>query len=66
MSKTFQLMPPTPVYIKLFFFHCLNPEGVKSGAEIPHLEERGPYTYIEYRRKIKISKIDEFGQNHVR
>jgi hypothetical protein len=52
-----------PIYIKLYFFHILNPDEVKSGKELPKLEERGPFTFLEYREKFYIRRR---GKDHIR
>jgi hypothetical protein len=65
LPKTFQVNPPMPIYMKLYFFHILNPDAVKSGKQIPKLEERGPFTFVEYREKIKLSKPTDYGEEHI-
>jgi len=39
--------PPVPVMIKFTFLEVSNYQEVNAGTEIPHLVERGPYTYRE-------------------
>ena len=61
----FQVTPPTPVYMKFYFFEVTNPREVEAGLERPRLMERGPYSYLQYRRKVNISKEWE-GKDKIR
>ena len=45
--------PSVPIYLQVWVFHLKNPRQVEEGAK-PDLEQRGPYTYREYREKIDI------------
>ena len=59
------MTPPTPVYMKFYFFEVTNPREVEAGLERPRLMERGPYSYLQYRRKVNISKEWE-GKDKIR
>ncbi|XP_068938944.1 scavenger receptor class B member 1-like isoform X1 [Petaurus breviceps papuanus] len=48
---------PIPFYMSVYLFHILNAEEVLKG-EKPHVEERGPYVYREYRQKRNITFND--------
>ncbi len=58
-------MPPVPIYMKFYFFEIENPERVLAGLEAPILSERGPYSYLEYKRKMNVSNRLE-GENRIR
>jgi hypothetical protein len=53
LNFLFQESPTFPVYVKFYLYHVRNPENVISGLEKPFLEEKGPYTYIEKRKKVQ-------------
>ncbi|XP_076360019.1 protein croquemort-like [Tachypleus tridentatus] len=50
--------PPIPIYIRFYFFHLVNPEGVWSLTEKPNFKEMGPYTFREHRVKVNITWND--------
>ena len=51
--------------MKFYFFEVTNPREVEAGLERPRLMERGPYSYLQYRRKVNISKEWE-GKDKIR
>ena len=51
--------------MKFYFFEVTNPREVEAGLERPRLLERGPYSYLQYRRKVNISKEWE-GKDKIR
>jgi hypothetical protein len=61
----FQVVVPVPVYMKVYFFHVNNPDEVVDGAR-PVLDERGPYSWKEYREKIDISEAQQYDKGHIR
>ncbi|XP_078257889.1 lysosome membrane protein 2-like [Rhinoraja longicauda] len=50
--------PPPPVYMQFYFFNVTNPDEVLKGQK-PFLEERGPYTYREYKPKENVVFMDD-------
>lgn len=42
---------PVPIYLRFYFFNVLNPESVEFEGAKPILRERGPYTFMETRKK---------------
>ncbi|KAK6494671.1 lysosome membrane protein 2-like [Huso huso] len=49
--------PPPPVYMQFYFFDLRNPSEVLLG-ETPFVEEKGPYTYREFRPKENVRFSD--------
>ncbi|XP_064415859.1 lysosome membrane protein 2c isoform X3 [Latimeria chalumnae] len=49
--------PPSPIYMQFYFFNLTNPKEVLAG-ETPFVEEKGPYTYREYRSKEDVRFLD--------
>ncbi|XP_072171020.1 lysosome membrane protein 2-like [Diadema setosum] len=47
------LTPPTPVFMQFWFWDLTNPEEFLNGG-VPFMEEKGPYTYQEFRAKENI------------
>ncbi|XP_069781585.1 lysosome membrane protein 2-like isoform X2 [Narcine bancroftii] len=50
--------PPPPIYMQFYFFNVTNPDEVLKGLK-PFLEERGPYTYREYKSKENVTFMDD-------
>ncbi|XP_051866189.1 lysosome membrane protein 2-like [Pristis pectinata] len=50
--------PPPPIYMQFYFFNVTNPKEVLQGKK-PFLEERGPYTYREYKPKENVTFTDD-------
>lgn len=48
------LRPPTPVYMQFWVWDLTNPDEFLAGG-VPHMEEKGPYTYQELRDKDNIT-----------
>lgn len=49
--------PPPPVYMQFYFFNVTNPLEVLDGDR-PVVEEKGPYTYREYRPREEVTFLD--------
>lgn len=47
--------PTIPIYLTVYFFNVTNPEEIYLGLSKPVLEEVGPYTFREERRKQNIT-----------
>ena len=47
-----------PIYLSFNFFHVLNPEDVKLGRDKPKVKEIGPYSFLEYWKKLNVFEID--------
>lgn len=45
--------PPIPVYMAYWVWHLKNPDQFLAGQK-PVLEQKGPYTYKEYRKKLDV------------
>uniref|UniRef100_T1JN74 Uncharacterized protein n=1 Tax=Strigamia maritima TaxID=126957 RepID=T1JN74_STRMM len=45
---------PVPVYLNLYLFNVTNPQDILMKGSKPILQELGPYTYEEVRKKINI------------
>ncbi len=60
------MVPPVPIYMKIYFFEIQNPSEVEDGYEKPVLKERGPYSYVEHRKKVNVSDHTKFGKEHIR
>ncbi|XP_041359462.1 lysosome membrane protein 2-like [Gigantopelta aegis] len=60
-SDTYEdwVVPPAPIYFQVWVFNVVNPDEIIKNGAIPVLEERGPYTYREYRTKKKIDFIEK-------
>uniref|UniRef100_A0A8B9R8N0 Scavenger receptor class B member 2 n=1 Tax=Anas platyrhynchos TaxID=8839 RepID=A0A8B9R8N0_ANAPL len=58
-TETFEAWedPPPPVYMQFYFFNVTNPLEVLQGAT-PLVEEKGPYTYREYRPRVHVQFLD--------
>ncbi|KAJ1204899.1 hypothetical protein NDU88_000334 [Pleurodeles waltl] len=49
--------PPPPVYMQFYFFSVTNPQEVLDGDR-PVVEQKGPYTYREYRPREEVTFLD--------
>ena len=50
------MSPPIPIYMKVYFFVITNARQVQAGVEQPRLIERGPYSYVQHRKKVNITR----------
>ena len=42
--------------MKVYFFVITNARQVQAGVEQPRLIERGPYSYVQHRKKVNITR----------
>jgi hypothetical protein len=51
--------PPVPIYLQFWLWECVNVAEVLRGYK-PMLVQRGPFTYLEHRRKVGIAFNDNY------
>jgi lysosome membrane protein 2 len=51
--------PPVPIYLQFWLWECVNVADVIQGTK-PMLVQRGPFTYLEHRRKVGIAFNDNY------
>ena len=63
-SRTFDKWESVPISIitKFYLFNITNPEEVEKHGRLPIVQELGPYTFSESRKKINISWSDDLNQ----
>lgn len=49
---------PVPIYFQIWVWDLTNPEEVQAGTGKPSIQQKGPYTYSEHRKKVDIKFHD--------